>query len=83
MRNLLKEYWCIEHHSWQPYIGVQYALNNISFVLNEADENFRIIMFALAYKDLVCFIRQARVDNMTCSYQYRATLSHTVETMDN
>ena len=37
-------------------MGVQYALNSISFVFNDADENFLMIMFALAYRDLVCFI---------------------------
>jgi len=30
-------------------MGVQYALNSISFVFNDAHENFRVIMFALAY----------------------------------
>jgi len=37
-------------------IGVQYALNNASFVLNYAKQKLRIILFALAYKDLVCLI---------------------------
>ena len=33
-------------------MGVQYALNSISFVFKDADENFLMIMFALAYRDL-------------------------------
>ena len=48
----------------QPYIGVQYALNNIIFVLNDADANLRIIMLDLAYKDLVCFIMSASSDKV-------------------
>jgi len=31
---------------------MQYALSSISFVFNDADENFLMIMFALAYRDL-------------------------------
>ena len=39
----------MEHQSWQPYIGVQYVLNNSSLVLSEADENLRTTVLALAY----------------------------------
>ena len=37
-------------------MGVQYALNSISFAFNDAGENFLMIMFALAYRGLVCFV---------------------------
>jgi len=44
-------------------ISVQYALNNIIFVINDAGVNLRIIMLDLAYKDLmVCFIMSASSD---------------------
>jgi len=39
----------------------------VSFVFNDADENFLMIMFALAYRDLVCFITSVKPELMMCS----------------
>jgi len=45
-------------------IGVQNVLNNIIFVLSDADINLRIIILDLADRDLVCLIISASSDKL-------------------
>jgi len=78
LATVVEKYHCMQHVvliqwtpqlSWQPWIGVQYALNNISFVLSEADENVRI---ALAYKALhiICHLASNPLPHYLAKFEY-------------
>ena len=51
--SLRYEYWNMAHQSWQPYIGVQYALNSSSLVLSEAAENLHVVWYWQAVSQTV------------------------------